>query len=54
MAAETRIVEPEGKAVAREWPVNTFPRQSKHATTVTVTQATIYELLGAVFLLRQC
>jgi hypothetical protein len=45
MTAETRVVEPEGMVVAREWPVNMFPRQPKHATMATNIHATIEELL---------
>jgi hypothetical protein len=48
MAAETRIVEQEGKAVARERLVNMFPWQPKHTNMAMDTHATIEELLEAV------
>jgi hypothetical protein len=44
MRAETRILEPEVKTVVKERPVNTFPWQTKHATTATDTHAIIEEL----------
>jgi hypothetical protein len=45
MAAETRTVEPEGPAVAREQLVNIFPRQPKHVSLAMGMHITIQELL---------
>jgi hypothetical protein len=43
MGAETRIVEPEGTAVARERPINTFPRlRTRDATIETVGNSAFY------------
>jgi hypothetical protein len=49
MADETRIVEPEGPAVAREQLVNTFPRQPKHVSLATNMHITIQVLFETVF-----
>jgi hypothetical protein len=49
MAAETRIVELEGPAVAREQLVNIFPCQPKHVSLAMDMHITIQEWLEAAF-----